>query len=500
MTRSFPIFPFLLAGALALPAHAQDAPAPTGDKGAPPTVIKIKARTNPGDLAYEWVFDSQKLLQRALPAQARMVDFTWRITFTELSLPEQDAWQPQGWAVALVGGSFEQNVPVARGGYFLLPALPLGRQSSTIMFHEQSMPGHIGAAWRVRMDAGQRLSYAGFRQALDEIRAVQDAIPLRREGLKPLRTARYDALKACFLAPGGRVLVGGTPAGDAAIGDCVIMQFDPAKASGESMQFDGPLDVVTVVESQDYLSGMPLPPLAGTQSAALTREARAVSSDAMAAAPTNLPNLAYGWNYKRQLRIEGGPPGQGALVNFVWRLSFDGASEAEQDAWMPQGWALALARTDFARAVPVARGGYFLLPALAPSLQDAKLVFRDQDRRNVVGGAWAVRLREGERPWLYYGEIKEAIDAVHKMQDAIPENQADLAGLRAAHYDGLKACFLAPGGMLLVEGWREADASVGNCRVLKFDPKRDVNERIEFVGKLDAVTVVDTGRYTQPKS
>jgi hypothetical protein len=54
--------------------------------------------------------------------------------------------------------------------------------------------------------------------------------------------------------------------------------------------------------------------------------------------------------------------------------------------------------------------------------------------------------------------------------------------------------------MLLVEGWREADASVGNCRVLKFDPKRDVNERIEFVGKLDAVTVVDTGRYTQPKS
>jgi hypothetical protein len=45
-----------------------------------------------------------------------------------------------------------------------------------------------------------------------------------------------------------------------------------------------------------------------------------------------------------------------------------------------------------------------------------------------------------------------------------------------------------------------ADASGGNSWIVKFDPKRDVNERIEFVGKLDAVTVVDTARYVPPKS
>jgi hypothetical protein len=500
MTRSFQLCSTVLAGALSLAAHAQETPAQAENKGVPPRVVKIKARTNPGDLPYEWVFNDQRLLQNRLPAQARMVDFSWRITFTELSLPEQDAWAPQGWAVALVGNGFEQAVPVERGGYFLLPALPQGHRGSTIMFREQSLPGHIGAAWRVRVRADQRLSYAGFKQAMDEVHTVQNAIPLDQPGLEQVRISHYDALKACFLAGGGRVVLDGLPVADAIVGNCVILKFDPARgASGQPIEFKGPLDVVTVVESADYATGPDLPALAGKQTATPAGDAGMVLDAASSEAPTNLSNLSYAWNFKRQLRLQGGPPAQSHLVDFVWRMSFDGVSEAEQDAWTPQGWALALAGKDFARAVPVARGGYFLLPALPPGRQDATLVFKEQGKRNLIGAAWVVRLRQGQRPYLHYGEIKEAMNAVRKAQESIPDGNAELAGLRAAHYDGLKACFLETDGVVFVGDMPTADATVGNCRVLKFDPAADINQKIEFVGQLDAVTVVDTAPYLQTK-
>lgn len=501
MTPSFPLYSILLGAlAFAARAHAQDTPARTEDPGAQPQVVKIKARTNPGDLAYGWVFNNQKLLQAILPAQDRMVDFSYRITFTELGVADQDAWAPQGWAVALVANGFEQNIPVERGGYFLLPGLPQGRRGATIMFREQSLPGHIGAAWRLRVGADRHLPYAGFRQAMDEIRNAQNAIPVGHEGLKLVRTARYDALKACFLAGGGTVLVDGVPAADAAVGSCVVLKYDPAlAASGKTIEFKGPLDRVTVVESINYRTGRDMPALAGAQGEALARDIEAAPDIATRAAPTNLPDLSYGWNFRRQLRAHGGVTGQASLVNFVWRMSPAGLSEAEQDAWMPQGWALALAGKDFMRAVPVARGGYFLLPALPAGRQEATLVFKELGKRNVVGPAWVVRLREGPRPFLHYGEIQDAMDAVRKVQDEIPEGRAELAELRAGRYDGLKACFLESDAVVFVGNMPTADATVGNCKILKFDPKQNANEKIEFVGKVDAVTVVDTAPYLRAK-
>jgi len=503
MIRWFPLCCTLLAGAPALSAHAQthvqDTPAPAAGQDGALKTVRIKARTNPGDLPYGWVFEDQKLLQAALPAQARMVDFSWRITFTELSLPEQDAWTPQGWAVALVARDFEQDVPVARGGYFLLPALPIGRQGSTIMFNEQSLQGHMGAAWHLRVGADQRLPYAGFRQAMDEIQGMQNAIPVGHGGLKLVRTADYDALKACFLAPGGRVLIDATPVADASIGNCTILKFDPAIGAGRTIAFSGPLDIVTVVESADYLTQPDLPPLALAQATAPAGTGAAASDAAAGTASSNLSNLSYASNFKRQLRLQGSLAAPAHLVDFVWRMSLDGASEAQQDAWMPQGWALALAGKDFARAVPVARGGYFLLPALPLGRQDATLVFREPGQRHLIGAAWVVRPQEGQRPFLYYGQIGEAIDAVSKVQETIPDGHAELASLRTNHYDGLKACFLAAGGLVFVGDMPTADVTVGNCKILKFDKDHDVNEKVEFVGKLDAVTVVDTAPYLQPK-
>lgn len=497
MTRSIALCTALLASTLALSAHAQQAPAPGKYDGTPPKTVSIKARTNPGDLPYDWVFTSQKMLQGFLPGQRRMVDFSLRITFTELSPSEQDAWVPQSWAVALVGHSIDQTVPVARGGYFLLPALPYGQSGATVMFHEQSLPGYVGAAWRMRIGQDQRLSYAGFAQAVGQIRDAQLAIPIRMDGLRQVRTAQYDALKACFLADGGRVLLDDAVVADASSGNCVLLRFDPAlAASGKSIEFKGPLDVVTVIDSSDYRNELDLPALVVAARGHGDGEAQAAASEKTL---TNLSNLSYGWNFKRQLRLQDGMPGKTQLLDFVWRLSLDGMSEAERDAWTPRDWVLAIAGKDFVRAVPVARGGYFLLPTMAPNRQDASLVFREQDKRNLVSAAWVVRVRTGTLPYLYYGEIKEAMDAVRKMQDAIPDAYTELAALRSARYDGLKICFLNGDGMVYVNDALTTGTTVGNCQVLKFNPAENVNKKIEFVGKLDAVTVVDTAPYMGSK-
>jgi hypothetical protein len=500
MKLSSPLFSALLASTLALAAHAQDASEEPAYKGGPPRTIKVKARTNPGDLPYWWVFDNQERLQSYLPAGPRMVDLSWRITFRELSLAEQDAWAPKGWAVALVGDGLEQDLQVARGGYFLLPVLPKGGRAATIMFREQSLPGYIGAAWRVRVGAEQRLSLAAIQQAMDEIQGVQRSIPETHVGLKLVRTGKYDAIKACFLASGGSVLVDGTPAADVTIGNCAVLKFDSLKAAGsQAIEFKGPLDIVTVVESEDYRTRQDLPALGAGQAAAFGRDAAGPDAAAGNTAPTNLSNLSYEWNIKRQLRLQGARSPQADLVDFVWRLSLDGLSEAEQDSWTPQGWALALAGKDYAHAVPVARGGYFLLPALPPGRQDANLVFKEKDKRNLVDAAWVVRLRDGQRPYLYYGEIKEAMEKVRKAQDAVPDGNTELSALRAAHYDGLKACFLDADNTVFVGDYPTADATVGSCRILKFDPAKDINEKVEFIGKVDAVTVVDTARYLTAK-
>jgi len=257
MILSSQLFIALLAATPAFAAQAQGRPLPDQDqdKGVPPTTIQVKARTNAGDLAYDWVFEYQKLLQGYLPTRAGMVDFSWRITFTELNLTEQDAWAPRGWAVALVGKGFEQDVPVARGGYFLLPTLPVGLQEASLVFRDQGRTSRIGAAFVVRLREGPRpyLYYGEIRDAMNAVRKMQDAIPDEHAELATLRAARYDGLKACFRDAGGVVFVGDMPTADATVGNCRILRFDPARRGNEKIEFVGQPDAVTVVDTARYL-------------------------------------------------------------------------------------------------------------------------------------------------------------------------------------------------------------------------------------------------------
>jgi hypothetical protein len=242
---------FLSLSVLAcLPLAAQES-------GIPPAAIKVVARKNPGHLPYRFFWDGQRKLDSYLAPEPRKVDMMFRISFTELPEPEQDAYLPQSWGVSVVGDTVDETVKVRRGGYFRLPDLPQAREEgATIMFNEQSRKKVLNVGWIVRIDGG-RLRYADFARAMHELRAVQKQISILSISMRTEKHARNDTLKACFLEAGGRLLLGGKPAADAMVGNCALLRFDPAKAaSSEDIEFAGPLDIVTIVEGRHDAAGL----------------------------------------------------------------------------------------------------------------------------------------------------------------------------------------------------------------------------------------------------
>lgn len=236
---------FLLAWAA---AHAQE-------ETAAPKAIQVQARKNAGNLPYRAFLDIQKRVQGYLPPEPRMFDVLFRISFTELPMPERDAYRPEKWGVSIVSDSVDQTLDIRRGGYFRLPDNPKAyEEKATLMFSEQSRHNFLDVGWVVRIGSGQRLSYADFGKAMTELRAVQKAMPFYRLSLKTEKYANYDGIKACFLEPGGALLIDGKPAADAIVGNCAVLKFDASRAaSGAAIEFSGPLDIVTIVETAPYL-------------------------------------------------------------------------------------------------------------------------------------------------------------------------------------------------------------------------------------------------------
>jgi hypothetical protein len=240
----------LFISLLATPVHAQEQP------GRPPHAIEVQARKNAGNVPYRFFIDGQKRLRSYLPAEPRMLDVTYRIAFTELSIPEQDAYEPVGWSVSIVGDTVDQTVPLRRGGYFVLPEITQAyEEGATLMFREQSRRKALEVDWIVRVGPEQRMSYTDFARTMDEIHALQKTIPVYHLRVRSVKYAKYDGIKACFRDPGGTVLIDGKPAADATIGNCGVLKFDAGRATRSgTIEFSGPLDIVTVVETADYLS------------------------------------------------------------------------------------------------------------------------------------------------------------------------------------------------------------------------------------------------------
>ena len=214
--------------------------------------MEITRKKNPGDLSYRTFFDIQSFVQARLPPEPRVIDLTLRVFFTDVAGAARDAYSPDTWAVAIVGETVDQTVPVSRGGYFLLPDLKqAAEERATIMFNTLTRSRTVDTAWKLRTGAGQTLAYADFAKALDEVRFVQQQLPWYRLGLRQMRLVGHDGLRACFHDGAGRIEIDGQAAATIVEGGCQLLKFDPARArDGRSViSFVGPLHIVTLHEA-----------------------------------------------------------------------------------------------------------------------------------------------------------------------------------------------------------------------------------------------------------
>jgi hypothetical protein len=246
----------LRAACLVLFASSQGVGQAAQQAEAPPREIKVAAKKNPGDVRYDQFYDLQQRLIGYLPPEPRLFDAVQRVSFTRVSLAEQDAYEPPGWAVSIVGDGVDETLPIRRGGYFVLPYLEDAYKGrATVMFKDQSKRNYTDTAWVMRVGESRQLRYADFGKALEQLREVQDTIPLIRAiNYRVEKYSNYDGLKACFLDNDGAMLIDGKPAAHAVVGNCWVLKYDRKQANGgPPIEFRGRLDIVTLIETEPYL-------------------------------------------------------------------------------------------------------------------------------------------------------------------------------------------------------------------------------------------------------
>jgi hypothetical protein len=60
-------------------------------------------------------------LNALLPPEPRHIDLLHRILFTRLNPVEQDQFASPAWAISIVSPARDIEIPIVRGGYFILP-------------------------------------------------------------------------------------------------------------------------------------------------------------------------------------------------------------------------------------------------------------------------------------------------------------------------------------------------------------------------------------------
>jgi hypothetical protein len=217
-------------------------------------------------------------------------------------------------------------------------------------------------------------------------------------------------------------------------------------------------------------------------------------------AQKNPGDVSYQRFYDLQQRMMSYLPAEPRLFDVANRISFMRLSLAEQDAYKPKTWAVSIVGNELDETVPLRRGGYFLLPYLETAYKEkATVMFREQSKHNFVAMAWVLRIDDSRR--LSYADFDKAIKQVQAVQKTIPLRYVlNFYAEKFGKYDGLKACFLEPGGEIRIDGKQVADSISGTCSVLKFDPAKVAGGQIiEFAGALDIVTIIETEPYLLAK-
>jgi hypothetical protein len=195
-------------------------------------------------------------LRKQLPQEARLIEIWERFHYASMSLDQQDAYMPPHDGIEIVSNSVKMTVPVRRGGYFILPQVGQAyledgsiqiRQAIKRQYHTMYI------AFSLHLGADQHTTYADLGKASRQIDAVQGKISAFHHGLKDIKHAKHDAIKACFLDAGSAILVAGQAVANEVRGNCKILVLDPDRiAGGEAIEFSGALDIVTFVDRRDY--------------------------------------------------------------------------------------------------------------------------------------------------------------------------------------------------------------------------------------------------------
>ena len=209
-----------------------------------------------GDVSYRTMWRMQQRVAALLPKNATLIAPVLRLSLKGMGQFDRTEFQPESWAVAIVGKTVDERVPMRRGGYFAVPALPQAQvhsEDAIVMFNARERKSWFDVGWDVRVPSGGTLAYTQFGQALAELKRAQDDMPWWDIMAIPEKNARFDALRACFTTDKGNILIAGEPAGKKLSPHCSLLTFDPQRLNGDpAIAFVGGLDFVTLDNAANY--------------------------------------------------------------------------------------------------------------------------------------------------------------------------------------------------------------------------------------------------------
>lgn len=247
---------FLVAGVLpSLAPPALAAPSASAVFTAPCGAVQARKK-QAGDLSYQTMWRMQARASAMLPRGAQLITPVLRLTLGDMGERERIEFLPSSWGLAIIGKTFDTVLPMRRGGYFEVPAIswPQARQEDAIVrFNIAPQSKSFEVAWQVAVPDSGSMPYAHLGQAFDELRLAQQEMAWWDIMVMEEKNARFDAVRACFASEGGRILVDGIASGTALSPHCVLLPFEPARASGNAqLVFAGALDSVTLDKSANY--------------------------------------------------------------------------------------------------------------------------------------------------------------------------------------------------------------------------------------------------------
>jgi len=218
--------------------------------------IVVQSRINQGTLRYHAFYKAFGRVLALLPPAPRIIEPVYQMSFTELPPEQEDSFLKPTWNVAIVDQETDIDVPMIRGGYFVLPALEdkLAKDAS-ILFNSQTRKNFLRIAWKLRLRTSQSLAYADIMRALQEVNEVQKKIPWYSLELRTEKRARFDAVKACFAEDNGELRLDDQPLAVIHSAHCRIYKLgvQSAKAASE-MTFSPAPDIVVLEDSGRYRS------------------------------------------------------------------------------------------------------------------------------------------------------------------------------------------------------------------------------------------------------